>query len=330
MKFGPVPIDQAAGKILAHNIPRSDGRRAIRKGKVLQAEDISALKQDGYSRIYTAELENGDLEENLAATQIAAAAVGQGLFIRGAASGKASIAARHKGVLLVNPAALADINACDGIAFATLRTFTTLDAGKIAATIKVIPYALPSSIISQIEQVVRLTGPVLELRAFLAKKVSFLFMGYPGVQKKLTDTYFPRLQTRVEAAGSAVASQDFVQLTGVDDDVVLAQAVERLAAQDTDLIILISETSTMDANDVAPRGIRMAGGEVECVGAPVDPGNLLMIAYRGRIPILGVPGCARSAKTNIVDLILPALLSEIHISRADITRLGHGGLLGEE
>jgi molybdopterin biosynthesis enzyme len=55
-----------------------------------------------------------------------------------------------------------------------------------------------------------------------------------------------------------------------------------------------------------------------------------MIAYRGRIPILGVPGCARSAKTNIVDLILPALLSEIHISRADITRLGHGGLLGEE
>ena len=29
---------------------------------------------------------------------------------------------------------------------------------------------------------------------------------------------------------------------------------------------------------------------VECFGAPVDPGNLLLLAYRGDVPIVGAPG----------------------------------------
>ena len=70
-----------------------------------------------------------------------------------------------------------------------------------------------------------------------------------------------------------------------------------------------------------------AGGEVECYGAPVDPGNLLLVAYRGAVPILGAPGCARSPKTNIVDLVLPRLLVGDRVTAADVAALGHGGLL---
>jgi molybdenum cofactor cytidylyltransferase len=66
---------------------------------------------------------------------------------------------------------------------------------------------------------------------------------------------------------------------------------------------------------------------VECVGAPVDPGNLLMLAYLGDVPILGAPGCARSRKVNIVDWVLPRLLVGDRLTRADIVSLGHGGLL---
>jgi molybdenum cofactor cytidylyltransferase len=59
----------------------------------------------------------------------------------------------------------------------------------------------------------------------------------------------------------------------------------------------------------------------------VDPGNLLMLAYLGDVPVVGAPGCARSRKINIVDWILPRLLVGDHLTRSDIVALGHGGLL---
>jgi molybdenum cofactor cytidylyltransferase len=83
----------------------------------------------------------------------------------------------------------------------------------------------------------------------------------------------------------------------------------------------------MDRHDIAPRAVELAGGEVVCFGAPVDPGNLLMLGYVGEVAVLGAPGCARSPKRNIVDLVLPRLLAGERLGRGDIVALGHGGLL---
>jgi molybdenum cofactor cytidylyltransferase len=83
----------------------------------------------------------------------------------------------------------------------------------------------------------------------------------------------------------------------------------------------------MDRYDIAPRAVERAGGGITCFGAPVDPGNLLMLAYLGDIPILGAPGCVRSPKRNIVDEVLPCLLVGDRLTQADIIELGHGGLL---
>lgn len=43
MKFGPVPLAEAEGKILGHNVAGGDGKRRLRKGKPLRAEDVSVL-----------------------------------------------------------------------------------------------------------------------------------------------------------------------------------------------------------------------------------------------------------------------------------------------
>ena len=72
-----------------------------------------------------------------------------------------------------------------------------------------------------------------------------------------------------------------------------------------------------------------AGAEIISFGAPVDPGNLLLLAYAGSVPILGAPGCARSPQQNIVDLVLPRLLAGDHIPREEIVLFGHGGLLDD-
>lgn len=109
----------------------------------------------------------------------------------------------------------------------------------------------------------------------------------------------------------------------------LAQALVRHAQAGAQLLILAGETAIMDRRDIVPRAIERANGEGACFGAPVDPGNLLMVAYLGDQPILGAPGCARSRKVNVVDWALPRLLAGDRLTRADITSLSVGGLLEE-
>ena len=61
--------------------------------------------------------------------------------------------------------------------------------------------------------------------------------------------------------------------------------------------------------------------------APVEPGNLLLLAYKDEVPMISAPGCFRSAKPNVVDLVLPPLLARYQVTGWEVACLGHGGLL---
>ena len=49
----------------------------------------------------------------------------------------------------------------------------------------------------------------------------------------------------------------------------------------------------------------------------------------GKVPVVGLPGCARSPKLNGFDWVLQRLLADVAVGRADIVRMGAGGLLKE-
>ena len=44
MKFKPVSLSEAKGKILGHNIAALNGKRMLRKGKPLTEEDLENLR----------------------------------------------------------------------------------------------------------------------------------------------------------------------------------------------------------------------------------------------------------------------------------------------
>jgi molybdenum cofactor cytidylyltransferase len=143
---------------------------------------------------------------------------------------------------------------------------------------------------------------------------------------RLVSDFYP-LRERIEKLGSSVTRTDFVALDDESDEAALADMLKQQLASGIRLILLAGETAIMDAHDIVPRAVERAGGVVESVGAPVDPGNLLMVAYLRDVPVVGAPGCARSKKINIVDWILPRLLAGDRLTRRDIIELGHGGLL---
>ncbi len=324
LKFGPVPLDHAAGKILGHNIAGPDGHRLLRKGRPLTGEDIAALRAIGRTSVYAAELAPDDVGEDAAARRLAKAVGGGGLRLPGAASGRANLLSTALGVLRVDAGRLERVNELEGITLATLAAHSPVRPRQIVGTVKIIPFAVPEAAVRAAEAIAG-DAPLIRVDALAPQPVSLIFSGSVSIREKLADDFAP-LAERVTALGSRIASTDYVPLEDESGEAMLAELL-RQRASDARLIVLAGETAIMDRHDIVPRAIERAGGRVECLGAPVDPGNLLMIAYLGEVPILGAPGCARSRKVNIVDWVLPRLLAGDRLTRRDILALGHGGLL---
>lgn len=331
MRFGPVPLDEAEGKILAHNITRRGQPGRLRKGKVLSAADVQDLSGEGFSSVYAAELEEGDVDENSAARRVAEAAVEGccGLLIQGPSEGRANLAAAVGGVLLVDAARLQQVNLCEGVTFATLRSYRLVRPGQVVATVKIIPYALPVSVLEQAERAAQGDLPLVRVSDLKSRQVGLVLSGMPASASRMLHAFEPQMRKRLEGWGSQLRQIDYVALDGAHDEAALAEALCRQIERGCELVLLAGETSTMDYNDVAPRAVRQAGGQVVCVGAPVEPGNLLMLAGIGGIPVVGLPGCARSPKENVVDWVLPVLLAGEQLSAADVAAMGFGGLVEE-
>jgi len=326
MKFEPVPLSKAKGKILGHNIAGANGQRLLRKGKPLTDEDLDKLRILGRSSVYVAAIEPDDVDENKAARRVADAICGSGVHITSVSSGRANLLADEQGILRVDVERLAQINDRDGITLATLTTHSPVHTRQIVATIKIIPYALQESIVRAAEAIASGSNPVVCVDPLPSRSVGMILSGSTSIHQRLVSDFAP-LRDRIDKLGSSVTRTDFVALDDVSDEAALADMLKQQIASGIGMILLAGETAIMDADDILPRAVKRAGGYVESVGAPVDPGNLLMLAYINDVPVVGAPGCARSRKINIVDWILPRLLVGDRLTRRDIVGLGHGGLL---
>lgn len=327
MKFGPVSLDEAHGKILGHNVTGPDGRRIFRKGRPLEPEDIERLKELGRQTVYVAELEPGDVGENSAAKRIAEKLFDRHFRLSGPSTGRANVYTTTLGVLRVEVERLFEINRCEGITLATLRNNSPVIEAKIAATLKILPYAVPESMVKTAELLARENGPLLRLDRLVQRHVSLILSGSPSARERIVRSFESALSQRLEQLGSGIDTVDFVVLDQEEDEAALAAMIDKRVEGGAQLVILAGETAIMDRYDIAPRAVERAGGGVISFGAPVDPGNLLMLAHLGETPILGAPGCARSPKDNIIDLVLPRLLVGDRLERDDVITLAHGGLL---
>jgi molybdopterin biosynthesis enzyme len=326
MKFEAVPLSEAKGKILGHNIAAADGQRLLRKGKPLTDEELGTLRALGRTSVYVAEMEPDDVDENTAARRVADAVCGGGLHISGVASGRANLLADEMGILRIDVDRLARVNEHEGMTLATIMTHLPVHAKQIVATVKIIPYAVPESIVGQVEAIANRSKPIISVDALPSSSVGMILSGSNSIHAKLASDFMP-LRERIEKLGSSVDRTDFVALDDEADEAALADMLKQQLASGIRMILLAGETAIMDSHDIVPRAVVRAGGHVESVGAPVDPGNLLMLAYINDVPVVGAPGCARGKKINIVDWILPRLLVGDRLIRRDIIALGHGGLL---
>jgi molybdenum cofactor cytidylyltransferase len=326
MKFLRVPISEAAGGVLAHNVIDAEGRRILKKGELLSDRHLGKLAACGRDFVYVAQLDAGDIGEDEAARRVATAVAGPGVFSPHAATGRANLKAMTAGLLRVNVEAIADLNQIDdGIMVATLVTHSFVRAAQMVATVKIIPFAVAQSAVQAVEEYSRSVTPIISVRALPARKVGLIVTAHQNQHQRIAAEFTSALQTRLERLGSTIIQTDFAEHEIAD----IALMIQRQLAAGHEMILIVSMTAIIDRHDMVPMAIAQAGGVVEHFGVPVDPGNLLLLGYAGFVPIIGAPGCVRSPKINAFDIVLLRLLAGERITRRDLVRLGHGGLLEE-
>ena len=322
-----LPPEQAIGHILRHNLADANGRKAFSKGHRIAAPDLPRLRALGVESVRVAVLEPGDIHEDAAARRLAEAVCGAGVSASTPAASRVNLLAEADGVVAIDVERLLKINQIDGLTVATLPSHALARARKRVATIKIIPFAVPEVALQRAEEIGRAGGAIVALHPLRALQVAIILVGSLAAQGRIEHGVLPAIVARVVELGSTVLAVRYVP----PDEPAIAAAIAALR-DNAELIIVAGETSIMDRDDVTPQGIQLAGGRIEHYGAPVEPGNLLLLAYLdtpGRqLPVLGAPGCVRSRDVNIVDLLLPRLLAGEHIGTHDIVALGHGGLLG--
>ncbi len=326
MKFGPVSVAEAVGKILAHNLVGPDGKKLMGKGHRLTGADAAILRANGYSSVVVAALDLTDLGENEAARRVGIAIAGPNVRVVAPGVGRANLSAQVDGPLYVNVLLLRRLNSIDeGITIATLREHTPVKTRALITLVKIIPFAIPTARVEDVEAITREFGPVVSVRPLKPTSVSLIISGPERARDRLLGDFTPPVEHRIQALGSSLKSVSFVPHTTE----AIVQALCDEQAAESGLMILAGISAIIDRDDVVPTALRQAGGSVSHFGAPVDPGSLVMLGYLGNIPVIGAPGCIKSYKTNIIDWILPRLLAGERLTHADLIEMGHGGLLDD-
>ncbi len=323
MKFGPVPVAEAEGAILAHSA-RLTGR-ILKKGHILTASDLGLFTDDGITEITVARLEKDDVGENDAAAAITKALAGQHVTTGKAFTGRCNLIADVQGLITFDRNRLDNINLADeSVTIATMPTMDIASPAQLIATIKIIPFAIPKSVL---DAVLKIAGeePLVEIAPFELKKIGLILTRLPGMKESILDKTLQTAVARVQEFGSEITME--IRCEHTEKDVV--DAITETNSKSCDIILIFGASAVVDRADVLPAAVVAAGGSVDHFGMPVDPGNLLFIGGIDDTPLVGMPGCARSPKLNGFDWVLWRLLANIPISSRDIMLMGSGGLLKE-
>ncbi len=327
MIFGEFRCEEAEGVTLAHTLHL--GEKTLKKGRVLTAADVALLRQAGIAGVTGARMQAGDLDENAGAAEIAALLVGPNTETRRAYTGRCNVHASIRGVLRVDTARIDAINELDeAIAIGTLPDHALARHGQVLATVKIIPFAVTRELVERCRAVAAVAAvaagePLLRVAELRASRAALIMSELPGMKENVFRGTVTATRNRLEGLGSRLA---LVLRCAHDRSAIVAQLRQALAAG-CDLLLVAGATVTKDRRDVVPAAIVAAGGAIEHFGMPVEPGNMLLLANLGGVPVLNLPGCARSRRSNGLDWALQRLLAGLPLTRAEIMRMGVGGLI---
>lgn len=305
--------------VVCHDVrnPTQRNEILVRKGTLVGTDELRQLLARNVGELHLAVPDADDLTEDEAAAALGAAIAGSGVEVTSAHFGQVGLTSSSRGMLRVSRDTLERVNANDGVLLMTAEPDRAVDSGTTLGVLKCAPVLLPRNTV----QAVAAAGEVMEVQPFVATRVAFL-----APADRLRGGAFERaraaLASSIEWFGSSLDSVIAADASAEG----IASAFRQAAGAGAGLILSAGASAT-DPLDVGFHGLRLAGGEVDQIGIPAEPGTACWIGRLGAAPVLGLASCELFGRPGALDLILPRLFTGDTLDRDFVRGLAFGGLL---
>ncbi len=317
-----IKTEVAVGQILCHDITRiiKDVEKGpvFKKGHIIREEDIPVLLSVGKEHIYIWENNENMLHENEAAEILFDICRGNGMHGTEISEGKIELIADIDGVLRIDRERLKAINSLGEMMIASRHgDFPVKKGDKIAGT-RIIPLVIEKE---KMERARAVGSPIFEIEPYRLKTAGIVATGSEVLKGIIKDTFTPVIEEKLREYGVTVTETIY----SGDDNGLITDTINAMISRGADMVLCTGGMS-VDPDDKTPLAIRNTGAEVVTYGAPVLPGAMFMLAYKGNVPVVGLPGCVMYSKRTIFDIALPRILTGERLSKGDFDIMGEGGL----
>ncbi len=313
MQFEERSVEASFGWSLAHSV--ACGSRRLAKGTILSEEIIDDLLQSGVTSVQVFRLDEHDYDEDTAAKVAAKLICGDNLAVTLEGRGRANLISNVDGIFIPHQA-IDDLNTLDdAFSAASLRPFSVVHTGQLVATIKLVPYGVAKSVLQDTDSLEK-----CRVAEFMPFEAALISSGNDMTEKTRTV-----LEKRINSVKGNIVSSYQVLHTVTD----VTNMLHSSAKTNADLILMLGASAISDIRDTLPAALLSAGGSIEKLGMPADPGNLLMLGALGTKMVIGLPGCARSPSLNGFDWVLQRYAAKLKLDKDIIASMGTGGLLKE-
>jgi hypothetical protein len=322
-----IRVEDAVGTRLAHDLTEirpDDGFKgpAFRRGHKVQREDLCHLMRMGKRHLYVLDLKEDQVHEDDAVFELAKALAGPGVTFSGMPrEGKLQLKAAYSGLFKVNGQALVDFNLIEDVMCASLHDNVPVSMGQDVAGTRAIPLVIERRVLDQAVATAECGHPVLSVKAYHRLRARLIITGSEVYEGLIEDKFEAIVRGKLASFGAELLETVILP----DDEKMIADHAGRFLASDTDIIITTGGMS-VDPDDVTRLGIRKAGVDKLYYGAAALPGAMALLAYKGDIPIVGIPACGLYHKATVFDLLLPRLLAGESPDNRDLARFAVGGM----
>lgn len=319
-----IKTEDAVGHVICHDITqiiKGVTKDAVfRKGHIVTEEDIPVLLSVGKENLYVWEKDENMLHENEAAEILYSISADENMHGSDIKEGKIELIADCDGVLTIDRDMLKKINSLGQMMIASRHGGFPVKKGEKIAGTRIIPLVIEKE---KMEEAKKIVGDksIFSLNPYKLRTAGVVTTGSEVYKNRIEDTFTPVIVEKlaeygIEMTMHAICSDNHEDITA---------EINKMLEAGVDMVICTGGMS-VDPDDKTPLAIKNAGTDIVTYGAPVLPGAMFLLSYKGTTPVMGLPGCVMYAKRTIFDLVLPRIAAGIRLSEDDINCLGEGGL----
>jgi hypothetical protein len=320
-----IRVEDAVGQTLCHDMTAilADGFKGVKfpRGHVITEADIPELLNIGKAHIYVWEPEADEVHEDDAAIAVSKVLCDESIQISGPHEGKMQLTAAADGLFCVNGDALRAINQVPDYTIACRSNFTPVHTGDKLAGARIVPLVTKRSNVERAVALAVSNAPIFSVRPFRPLRCGLVITGSEIYHRRIPDKMEPIIVPKIKHLGG-----QYLHAIFCDDDIgMILGAIHQLREEGAELILLTGGMS-VDPDDVTPTAIRSTGARVVTQGVPMQPGNMLTIAYcEDAVTLIGVPGASMHSPITSLDVFLPRVFAGVEITAEEIADFGLGG-----